>query len=58
MIIPARTMAADKDCDSKKNRQLLRSKNIKTRIMHRKPKGKSAGNWQVKFNKGVSKFCF
>jgi IS5 family transposase len=58
MIIPCDSFLADKGYDSKKNRAILRSKKIKTRIMHRKSRGKPMTNWQKKFNKAVSKNRF
>jgi IS5 family transposase len=58
MIVPCEQFLADKGYDSKKNREILRSKNIKTRIMHRKSRGKPMTIWQKRFNKAVSKDRF
>lgn len=58
MIVPCDQFLADKGYDSKKNRNILRSQNIRTRIMHRKSRGKPMTIWQKKFNKAVSKYRF
>lgn len=58
MIVPCDQFLADKGYDSKKNRDILRSQKIKTRIMHRKSRGKAMTLWQKRFNKAVSKDRF
>lgn len=58
MIVSCDQFLADKGYDSKNNRIILRSRKIKTRIMHRKLRGKSMTSWQKKFNKAVSKNRF
>jgi IS5 family transposase len=58
MVIDCDEFSGDKGYDSKGNRQILRSKKIKTRIMYKKPKGKPMTKWQKRFNKAVSKRRF
>lgn len=58
MIVEADEVAGDKGYDSKGNRQVLRKRGIKTRIMYKKPKGKPMTIWQKRFNKAVSKRRF
>jgi len=58
MITESKSFSGDKAYDSKKNRQILRSKGIKTRIMYKKPKNKLMTVWQKRFNKAVSKKRF
>jgi transposase, IS5 family len=58
MIIDADKFSGDKGYDSKGNREALRNKRIKTRIMYRKPKNKPMTIWQKRFNKAVSKKRF
>jgi transposase, IS5 family len=58
MIVPCDQFLADKGYDSEKNRNILRAQKIKTRIMHRKSRGKPMTSWQKKFNKAVSKNRF
>lgn len=58
MIIDCHEFGGDKGYDSRPNRQALRKKGIKTRIMYKKPKNKSMTIWQKRFNKAVSKRRF
>lgn len=58
MITDCNEFSGDKGYDSKGNRQILRNKKIKTRIMYKKPKGKAMTIWQKRFNKAVSKRRF
>ena len=58
MIVNAHEYGGDKGYDSKGNRQALRKRGIKTRIMYKKPKGKPMTIWQKRFNKAVSKRRF
>ena len=58
MVIDSNEFAGDKGYDSKSNRQILRNKGIKTRIMYKKPKGKPMTKWQKRFNKAISKRRF
>ena len=58
MIIDANEFSGDKGYDSRPNRQVLRARGIKTRIMYKKPKGKPMTIWQKRFNKAVSKRRF
>lgn len=58
MIVEAYEFAGDKGYDSKGNRQALRKRGIKTRIMYKKPKGKPMTIWQKRFNKAISKRRF
>lgn len=58
MIIEANEFAGDKGYDSKGNREILRKKGIKTRIMYKKQKNKPMTIWQKRFNKAVSKRRF
>lgn len=54
MIVQADEFAGDKGYDSKGNREALRKKGIKTRIMYKKQKNKPMTIWQKRFNKAVS----
>lgn len=54
MIVEADKFAGDKGYDSKGNRQALRKRGIKTRIMYKKQKNKPMTIWQKRFNKAVS----
>lgn len=54
MIVEANEFAGDKGYDSKGNREALRKKGIKTRIMYKKQKNKPMTIWQKRFNKAVS----
>lgn len=54
MIVEADKFAGDKGYDSKGNREALRKKGIKTRIMYKKQKNKPMTIWQKRFNKAVS----
>jgi IS5 family transposase len=58
MVTDCDEFSGDKGYDSKGNREILRNKKIKTRIMYKKPKGKPMTIWQKKFNKAVSKRRF
>ena len=58
MIVNAHEFGGDKGYDSKGNRQALRKRGIKTRIMYKKPKGKPMTIWQKRFNKAISKRRF
>jgi len=58
MIIDCSEFSGDKGYDSRPNRQVLRKRGIKTRIMYKKPKGKPMTIWQKRFNKAVSKRRF
>ena len=58
MVTDSKEFSGDKGYDSENNRQILRSKRIKTRIMYKKPKGKPMTKWQKRFNKAVSKKRF
>lgn len=58
MVTNCNEFSGDKGCDSKGNRDILRNKGIKTRIMYKKPKGKPMTKWQKRFNKAVSKRRF
>jgi IS5 family transposase len=58
MVTDSKEFSGDKGYDSKGNRQILRSKGIKTRIMYKKPKGRPMTKWQKRFNKAVSKRRF
>ena len=49
---------ADKAYKSKKHDQLLKDKKLKNRIHHKATKGKPLTDWQLKFNKQVSKFRY
>lgn len=54
MIVEADEFAGDKGYDSKGNREALRARGIKTRIMYKKQKNKPMTIWQKRFNKSVS----
>lgn len=54
----SKRLGADKAYDSKTNRSSLRAKNIKTGIMHRKPRGKAMTKWQKRFNYAISQKRF
>lgn len=58
MVTDCDEFSGDKGYDSKGNRNILRNKGIKTRIMYKKPKGKPMTKWQKRFNKAVSKRRF
>jgi IS5 family transposase len=58
MVIDSREFSGDKGYDSKSNREFLRNRGIKTRLMYKKPKGKPMTKWQKRFNKAVSKRRF
>ena len=58
MVTNCDEFSGDKGYDSKGNRDILRKKGIKTRIMYKKPKGKPMTKWQKRFNKAVSKRRF
>lgn len=46
---------ADKGYSSKTNREGLKGKKLKSGIMHKATKNNPLGQWQVKFNKAISK---
>ena len=54
MIVESDEFAGDKGYDSKGNREALRKRGIKTRIMYKKQKNKPMTIWQKRFNKAVS----
>lgn len=58
MVTDCDEFSGDKGYDSKGNRDILRKKGIKTRLMYKKPKGKLMTKWQKRFNKAVSKRRF
>jgi IS5 family transposase len=58
MVTDCDKFSGDKGYDSKGNRDILRKKGIKTRLMYKKPKGKPMTKWQKRFNKAVSKRRF
>ena len=46
---------ADKGYKSKANDQMLKKKKSKSRVMHKAYRNKPLTNWQIKYNKAISK---
>lgn len=49
---------ADKGYSSKSNRNMLKERRLRSRIMHKKEKNKDMSTWAKKFNKSVSKIRY
>ena len=57
--LPPKTgLYGDKGYQSQKNRELLKDRGLKNRVMCKASKSKPLSNWELKFNKGISKLRY
>ncbi len=57
-LAPGTALYGDKGYQSQKNKQLLKDRGLKSRVMCKASKSRALRPWEVKFNKGISKLRY